>query len=60
MFEGTENLMDGGARPSAALMAVIVFCLAVLLGIGGTAAFALWEQGHGSPAHQSADSVSSP
>ena len=26
-------------------MVIIVFCMTVLLGIGGTAAYALWEQG---------------
>jgi len=36
--------MDSGARISPALMVVIVFCMTILLGIGGTAAFALWEQ----------------
>ncbi|UXM92797.1 hypothetical protein [Paenarthrobacter sp. JL.01a] len=37
--------MDSGARPSPGLMVIIVFCMTVLLGIGGTAAYALWEQG---------------
>ncbi|WP_416405091.1 hypothetical protein [Arthrobacter sp. LFS091] len=36
--------MDSGARISPALMVVIVVCMTILLGIGGTAAFALWEQ----------------
>ncbi|MDP9934832.1 hypothetical protein J2T11_001172 [Paenarthrobacter nicotinovorans] len=37
--------MDSGARPSPGLMVIIVFCMTVLLGIGGTAAYSLWEQG---------------
>ena len=37
--------MDSQARTSPWLMVLIVFCMTVLLGIGGTAAFALWEQG---------------
>ncbi|BCW13836.1 hypothetical protein NtRootA4_08150 [Arthrobacter sp. NtRootA4] len=37
--------MDSSARPSPGLMVTIAFCLAILLGIGGTAAYALWEQG---------------
>lgn len=36
--------MDGSIRPSTGLMVIIVFCMTVLLGIGGTSAFALWEQ----------------
>ncbi|NQD89039.1 hypothetical protein HP499_14675 [Paenarthrobacter sp. CM16] len=37
--------MNSSARPSPGLMVIIVFCMTVLLGIGGTAAYALWEQG---------------
>ncbi|GAA3275485.1 hypothetical protein [Paenarthrobacter aurescens] len=36
--------MDNGARPSPGLMLLIVVCMTVLLGIGGSAAFALWQQ----------------
>ncbi|HKU34677.1 MAG TPA: hypothetical protein VJP90_03930 [Paenarthrobacter sp.] len=36
--------MESSVRPSPGLMVIIVFCLTVLLGIGGTSAFALWEQ----------------
>ncbi|VXC09103.1 conserved exported hypothetical protein [Arthrobacter sp. 9V] len=36
--------MDSGARPSPGLMLLIVVCMTVLLGIGGSAAFALWHQ----------------
>ncbi|MCP1412817.1 hypothetical protein [Paenarthrobacter sp. A20] len=36
--------MNSSARPAPGLMVIIVFCMTVLLGIGGTAAFALWEQ----------------
>ncbi|WP_198318364.1 hypothetical protein [Arthrobacter sp. YN] len=37
--------MNSSARPSPGLMVTIVLCMTVLLGIGGTAAYALWEQG---------------
>lgn len=40
-----EISMNGGVRPSLGLMVIIVLCLTVLLGIGGTSAYALWEQG---------------
>ncbi|WP_187329926.1 hypothetical protein [Arthrobacter sp. Rue61a] len=36
--------MESGARPSPGLMLIIVVCMTVLLGIGGSAAFALWQQ----------------
>ena len=44
MDSGKENSMESSVRPSPGLMVIIVFCLTVLLGIGGTSAFALWEQ----------------
>lgn len=47
-----EFSMNDGVRPSAGLMVIIVLCLTVLLGIGGTSAYALWEQGsHASTNH---------
>ncbi len=51
--------MDGGVRPSAGLLVIIVFCLAVLLGIGGTSAFALWQQAAQSSVGHSAESSAS-
>ncbi|WP_309073730.1 hypothetical protein [Paenarthrobacter sp.] len=36
--------MESGARPSPGLMLLIVVCMTVLLAIGGSAAFALWQQ----------------
>ncbi|MCM0617324.1 hypothetical protein HAV21_09850 [Paenarthrobacter sp. MSM-2-10-13] len=36
--------MDSGARPSPGLLLIIVVCMTVLLGIGGSAAFSLWQQ----------------
>ncbi|WP_185751123.1 hypothetical protein [Arthrobacter sp. 31Y] len=36
--------MDSSARPSPGLMIIIVVCMTVLLGIGGSAAFSLWQQ----------------
>ncbi|MDR6685659.1 Tfp pilus assembly protein PilX [Arthrobacter sp. 1088] len=51
MGKGLEISMNGDVRPSAGLMVIIVLCLTVLLGIGGTSAYALWEQG----SHNSAD-----
>ncbi|MCT9868630.1 hypothetical protein [Paenarthrobacter aurescens] len=47
--------MNSGARPSPGLMVTIVFCMTVLLGIGGTAAFALWEQSSHSAEQDKAD-----
>jgi hypothetical protein len=50
--KGMEISMNGGVRPSAGLVVIIVLCLTVLLGIGGTSAYALWEQGsHASTGH---------
>jgi hypothetical protein len=55
---GTETgiSMNGGVRPSVGLMVIIVFCLTVLLGIGGSSAYALWEQGSRTATDQSAES----
>ncbi|MEV4952548.1 hypothetical protein [Paenarthrobacter nitroguajacolicus] len=36
--------MESAARTSPGLMLIIVVCMTVLLGIGGSAAFALWQQ----------------
>ena len=36
--------MNPNKRPSAIILAIGVFCLTVMLGIGGPAAVALWEQ----------------
>ncbi|WP_091467571.1 hypothetical protein [Paenarthrobacter nitroguajacolicus] len=36
--------MESGARTSPGLLLIIVVCMTVLLGIGGSAAFALWQQ----------------
>ncbi|SDW02451.1 hypothetical protein SAMN04487917_102428 [Arthrobacter sp. yr096] len=52
--------MNSSVRPSPGLMVIIVFCMTVLLGIGGTAAFALWEQSsHGAGAGQTVESAPS-
>jgi hypothetical protein len=52
--------MNSSVRPSPGLMVIIVFCMTVLLGIGGTAAFALWEQSsHSAGASQTAGSAPS-
>ncbi|WP_347110081.1 hypothetical protein AAHB33_05235 [Paenarthrobacter sp. S56] len=56
---GEVLTMDGGARPSAGLMVIIVFCMVVLLGIGGTSAFALWQQAAHSSLEHSAESTAS-
>jgi len=50
--------MDSGARPSPALLLLIVVCMTVLLGIGGSAAFALWQQSsHATVSDQSINSA---
>lgn len=54
------NGMDGGVRPSPGLMVIIVFCLTVLLGIGGTSAFALWEQSAHAQSDQGGSASSAP
>ncbi|MFJ4028292.1 hypothetical protein ACIPWF_13030 [Paenarthrobacter sp. NPDC089989] len=54
------NSMDGGVRPPAGLMVIIVFCMAVLLGIGGTSAYALWEQSSHAQTDQSGSASSAP
>ncbi|MFJ4208471.1 hypothetical protein ACIPY2_08435 [Paenarthrobacter sp. NPDC089675] len=59
MVTGEVPTMDGGVRPSAGLLVIIVFCLAVLLGIGGTSAFALWQQAAQSSVGHSAESSAS-
>ncbi|MFI2563783.1 hypothetical protein [Paenarthrobacter sp. NPDC018779] len=52
--------MDGGVRPPAGLMVIIVVCLTVLLGIGGTSAYALWEQSSHTQTDQSGSASSAP
>ncbi|PRB42642.1 hypothetical protein CQ020_09465 [Arthrobacter sp. MYb23] len=42
--QGTGINVDSSARPSPGLMIIIVVCMTVLLGIGGSAAFSLWQQ----------------
>ena len=42
--------MKQGTGPSAKAWAVGLFCLTVLVGIGGTSAFGLWEQSSTGPA----------
>lgn len=51
--------MGDGVRPSAGLLVIIVFCMAVLLGIGGTSAFTLWQHAAQSSVDHSAESTAS-